>query len=499
MLSCQQNNHPWRSAASTERNANGAREVFEMPEQPAHSKDRTPHHTPSAYEPDEADLTLDALTAPHLTGRQRLRRAALAAGVVLLALVVLLGSFPGTRSGAALLLFGPTPTSTHSILAGDDRYYIDTNVPDTLVTLDGKLVPQGSLGARRPLRLARGHHILRWQAGPFAPQSCVLTVPSSASDTCPRIATQAIAGGSSGFPFEHLLLLNEALHTLPHDRQQALLAELQRAAANFSATVQPGETYLAKTPGAVTGISLPLRATLNVQLKLATDQIGIALPMCSFTRASTAALPCVSLFSMAEECIGLCILPFSASSEDFLTLAPALLSWEYQTLAGQPVALDQPNGHGSAARALHPALFHIVWDGANARWHATLLSGPALGTPILVSGQQVADDLACTPAMGQYFESLPGLGWVSDVQGLFRSGPNPADGCLITAHGHDVRGNETTAQYLFRFGIYLAVDQGAQRAAPSLPVAGAAAHTIARTLEQYPGQIVNTLPLGVFG
>ncbi|HEV8190692.1 MAG TPA: hypothetical protein VGP82_04300, partial [Ktedonobacterales bacterium] len=96
----------------------------EIPGQLDHSTDRTSHHPPSAHEPDDADPALVALSASRLTGRQRLRRATLTTAAVLLALVVLLGSFPGTRSGAALLLFGPTPTPTRAILAGDDRYYI---------------------------------------------------------------------------------------------------------------------------------------------------------------------------------------------------------------------------------------------------------------------------------------------------------------------------------------------------------------------------------------
>jgi len=154
-------------------------------------------------------------------------------------------------------------------------------------------------------------------------------------------------------------------------------------------------------------------------------------------------------------------------------------------------------GIGGAATSVHYGLFHLIWDGLH--WHATLLSGPALGAPTLVSGQQVANDLACIPAMDLSFNELIPLGWEGDVQVRFRSGPNPAEGCLVVMRGHDRRGDETTAQFIMRFGVLLAVDDGAQRAAPSLPLAGGTARAVAYQLAQYPGQVVNTLPLGVVG
>ena len=81
----------------------------------------------------------------------------------------------------------------------------------------------------------------------------------------------------------------------------------------------------------------------------------------------------------------------------------------------------------------------------------------------------------------------------------FRSGPNPAEGCLVTTRARDRQGHETTTWFLFRFGATVAVDEGAQRAAPSLPVAGVAAHAIAGELEQYPGQVFTAMPLGMLG
>jgi hypothetical protein len=131
------------------------------------------------------------------------------------------------------------------------------------------------------------------------------------------------------------------------------------------------------------------------------------------------------------------------------------------------------------------------------RWHAALLSGQALGAPLLVSGRPLADDLACIPAMDPF---PPGTAEQSgDVEVRFHSGANPAEGCLvtITTHALDGRSEETTARFLYRFGTVVAVDAGAQRVAPYLPVVSAAAQAIARTLERYPGQVFTAMPLGV--
>jgi hypothetical protein len=481
---------------------------------PGQSEHPTSSPSASGRETADADHTLatpdalDGLAAPRLTPRQRLRRAALAAAAVLLALIVLLGGFPGPRSGVAALLVGPTPTPTLPIPPGDDLYYVDTSLPGMRVTLDGRTVPPGSLGARHPLRLARGRHRVGWRAGPFMPQSCVVTVPSAAGadDTCPRRAALAATGTAGAeLPFTRFLLLHEALGTLPRDRQLALLAELQRAVADLSATVQPGDVYVADTRGVRPRPTPPLRATLRLHLILDTGQTVRPLPGCNFTRAGSGPPPCTAEFSL-DDCAALCVLPFSASaslagsagSDEFLALVPAMLAWDYRTLAGQPIALEQSIGPGGSAVSPHLALFRITWDGASERWHAALLSGPALGAPILVGGWPLADDLACIPALDSYLgDGNAGQG--SDVEVRFRSGLNPAEGCLVTTNKRDSQGNETTSRFLFRFGGVVAVDAGAQHEAPHLPAASEAAYAIARTLEQYPGQVFTVMPLGVFG
>ncbi len=447
-------------------------------------------------ETDEDASGLEALLARRRTPRQRLARAALAAGAVLLALVLLLGSLPPPHPQAASPLPSPTPERSRSFFDASDTFYLDTNLPDMAVTLDGQPVPANQLEARYPFHVAPGQHRVSWQAGPFTPQSCVFSQPLAPSDTCQRTygtGARHIFAEPSG----DLIQVHESLLTLGEERQRALLSALSAATSGLSTIVRPGEPFLSFTATPNTPMAdRPLRATLRVQLELRATGSGVFMPACVFSREGGETSPCLASVSLGA-CAVLCMLPFSASATDFLALAPVELRWDYTALDGQPVASDQMIGIGGAATSVHYALFHMVWDGA--RWHATLLSGPNLGAPILISGQQVANDLACIPAIELAFDELATHGWVGDVQARFRSGPNPADGCLVVMRGHDQRGNETTAQFIMRFGILLANDEGAHRAAPSLPLAGASAHAAVRELEQYPGQIVSTLPLGVVG
>jgi hypothetical protein len=445
------------------------------------------------HEAGETDRAFEAHFVSRRSPRQRMARAALVAGMIV-AVVLLLGGFPTMRPQATSPVSGSTPVASTSFLANDNTFYLDTNLPDMTVTLDGRPVPSSELEARYPFHVARGRHQVSWQAGPFTPQSCVFSLPLAPNDTCQRTygtGARHIFAEPSG----DLLQIHVSLLTLAEGRQQALLSALSAAASGLSTVVESGEPYLTSAPN-VPMADRPLRATLHVRLDLSATTPGAFMSACVFSRDGGETSPCLASVSL-RSCAILCILPFSDSATDFMALAPVELQWDYSTLDGQPVALGQMIGVGGAATSVHYGLFHIIWDGA--RWHATLLSGPALGAPALVSGQQIADDLACIPAMDLAFNELTAQDWSGDVQMRFRSGPNPAEGCLVTMHGHDQRGNETAAQFIMRFGIFLAIDGSAHRVAPSLPVAGAPARAVANELEQYLGQVVNALPLGVVG
>jgi hypothetical protein len=457
------------------------------------SEEPAPFADSPREEGDEAtDRAFEALFVSRLTPQQRLGRATLAAGAVLLALVMLFGSFSTVRSGAVAPLVAPTPTPTFRPQAENAIFYLDTNLPDMVVSLDGRAVPPSRLEAHYPFQLGHGRHRVTWQAGPFTAQSCVISLPAAPGDTCLKTygtGARHIFAEPSG----DLLLLHASLLTLTEERQQALLSALADSASGLSEMVQPGEPYFTAEHGAVTA-DRPLRATLRMRLGLGVTRPDTFMPACVFSRTGGEASPCLASVSL-RSCAILCILPFSASAGDFLALVPVALAWDYATTDGRPVALGQPIGGDGARVSLHYALFRIVWDGA--RWHTILLSGPDLGAPIRVTALQVAADPACVAALDLFFGRV---GRESPPSGVhFHSGPNPAMGCLITATMRDSQGNDANVELLGRFGILLAVNDAARRREPSFPVAGGAALETAHQLGGYPGQAVDALPLPLLG
>ncbi|RAQ96638.1 hypothetical protein [Thermogemmatispora tikiterensis] len=74
-------------------------------------------------------------------------------------------------------------------------YYLSVDVPWTQITVDGQPLQQKSILAFiSPLQLLRGTHLISWQAAPFREQSCTISVPPSAGDSCPTSTTQYQGG-----------------------------------------------------------------------------------------------------------------------------------------------------------------------------------------------------------------------------------------------------------------------------------------------------------------
>jgi hypothetical protein len=290
-----------------------------------------------------------SVLAPRLSRRARQRRFIATAGVILLALAVLFSASPALRAslGGAFVALQPTAP----LLPSQDQFYLDLEVPWTVVTLDGHRLALPQIGRDLPLRLARGSHRLVWRAAPFQPQSCVLTVPTQPLDTCPidlNIAglpvqpPQPNPPGLPGIqPFVRIMQLRESLTTLPPDQAQALAAALRQSVAAFDATIQPGERYFGIPPGVA---AEPLRATLTFALAVTGDpHAGIGPLFCWLDDA-----PSSDCVLAGHDCVTLCSIPWQSrtgtppAASTWLALAPGLPTWSYSTLDGRVLARGQP-------------------------------------------------------------------------------------------------------------------------------------------------------------
>src|SRR5579863_9491821 len=128
--------------------------------------------------------------------RNKLRLSfTIAIWVVLIAVVIAI--FSPLRDVALNHIFPPSITPTATVTAGDNQFYIQAS-PLGAITIDGRAVTQlPAVGSGTPIQLSRGQHKIVWQADPFAPLSCIVSVPSSiTNDQCNYESTIPGSGGT---------------------------------------------------------------------------------------------------------------------------------------------------------------------------------------------------------------------------------------------------------------------------------------------------------------
>ena len=412
----------------------------------------------------------DASRRSPLDPRRRGRRIFQLAGIVaalVLAVATVLASMPSAREVAAGLLTRPSPTAT--LAPNVTSFYMLPNPPGVTVWLDGMPLARAPLPGTRPLKLARGHHILRWLPGafPFASLWCFFSVPRDAQDNCPIVPGYVLpmallpAGGPDALP--SVIDVRESLTTLPADEAMALTSVIQQAldASAASTTIEPGERYFTYAPG-IPGHAVvatePLRATMTLRL----DDPG-ALNGCVLTPG--AIQPCRA---PGQDCSEICSLSNVSAGSGTVWLAGALVSsyWSYTTLDGRPVA----ERIGALGLNAHIVVLLISWDGAD--WHVTPLIGHHSAE------QPATDDLLCDTARNWLAQGplstifqLSSARSGGQVTVGYASDTVVTDGCAVRIAGYDQ--TDSPALFLERFGVLLAVNEAAHALWPDLSRADA--------------------------
>lgn len=434
--------------------------------------------------------------APRYTRRQRLVRVI----VGLLALMIIVGGITGVGGRVLGLLTARTPAATptltlppvsgpgfspplpahcaNPVTLTSNAFYLLPNPPGVAVALDGRTLTSVPPPCDpHPLRLASGHHVFTWTSHvyPFTPLRCTLSMPSTASDTCPIQPRDlpTTAGDLSG----HVISLHAALDTLPAGDVVQLIQAIQTAldANRFQATVQRGEHYLFYYQKGETGDTIsatqPLRATLRYSF----------LPASGYFEPCILGLPAIPCRLPGQDCTQLCTVPqppaaVITSPNDWIAAAEVHAAWTYTTLNGHVVARDVGESFG-----IQLAVLHITWDGV--AWHVT----PILGT---TPGLPAADDLVCDPARYWVGANNTWSFMLADpppgAQTWFISDATPTDGCLVVLSQHPPEA--PSGVFLERFGVLLAVnDVATNGGSAGLPVADAAERQLAQKLATQAG------------
>ncbi len=421
--------------------------------------------------------------------------------LLLLIMLVIPNSLTRVRDISVQLYDRVVPPPTPTLAPSLDSFYFDVNIPWTQVTIDGQAIQLPFIGSGTPIKLTMGRHTVRWQAAPFQPQSCIITVPVQfrISDTC-VLATSDLEQLPHP-PQAQLLVLHESVNTLSLTQQHMLINAMQNAFAqqDTSTTVQPGEMYFG--PMGYTTANQPLRATLRFHPDPnAGSELTVA-------RKGTNGLQTYTI--NAQDCQILCSLPWQiwlsrptipitngvSSPPTWFVLAFAAQSLDYATMNGYIIASDQPTDYGANVFS-YPVLLGLSWDGAN--WHIKvyfkqdiapfyfITQGP--GTHTL--SQLLYDNPACAAVQNNFANIGPVFSQIRYI-----SDTNAANGCLAIAKWNAVGGTAPSqSPYLWaldRFGILYTVNGANQQLFPDNPQANAYEQRLAQQLSKLPGVVVN--------
>jgi hypothetical protein len=387
-------------------------------------------------------------------GPRRLIGGALSlAGIALLLAIIL--SSPGARATLVRGLNLPLPADQQPLEPGAGEVYLERGVPWGTLQIDDRVWALDSIdqpytgheGSYTVIRLARGRHHIVYTALPFTPLNCVVSVPAASGDTCPLITHPG--------PMDEVPVLRSArvmdLHATPERLTGSARAPLASAIMS---------TLVGWTPTADVAIGEPflgaqgVTATSNRLLQASLSYTLVDNPVQS--RAAPGTL---------SDCASICRLDTEAYLGDsrgyWPIVARVRARWVYTDADGHVVDTTDAGVPGSPLDGI--VTLFARWNGA---WEVAV---PYFGLPNLTCDFALAT-LSTRPNPAPSTRSLQTT-----------SGMDLADGCLVIEQDGSGRAS-STRYFLYRFGIVLAVNAGAHRALPDLPVAGTDARAVARQL-----------------
>ena len=369
------------------------------------------------------------------------------------------------------------PTSTF--------FGLDANPPWGSLSVDGKRVALLSKGGYAVFSLQNGRHTLTWQAAPFAPQQCRLSVPLGFDlDTCQfSNATPQLVDDIGAF-----IRFSTNVGMLPETQRTSLLQQAQAILdrQQSSETIQVGELY-AQTPevaGSIRRTCTVIRG-VAVCFAMAHEPLNAVLDLHLDTGSSPNA-PCAlgGCDSGNPNCRLFCDLPAFANFN--ITQSPAVwqasvqvrLLWQFTTEEGRVVEENQADSFLLGQQNASPITMNIIWNGKE--WGVTYNG---------LSGSFGNEDPVCQASTGDVY-SLLFNSTLLDYELRSMSGFTYATGCLIqisllpglhSTPAPTIPASQI-AYVMQRFGVLLAVNDLAHHLWPFLPVANASTQVIAQRL-----------------
>ena len=426
--------------------------VHNAPAEPGRDEDNEDND--SDNDNDDGDAPTPGPSRPRRSGRNNRLRTIMVAGIVLLAVALVIATNPAANSSLYTVFHLPTPVPSPTPLPGGDIVYLERAAPWGSVTIDGKRSASANPGtAISWIKLARGRHTIAVTQAPFPELHCTISAPARKSDTCPLFSPLDNEGEQLGaFPGgARFIDLGARFSLLPRDAQDALVAAVNAELTQPSApvTLSPGDHYL-RDDGALAVADTTLQATF----------------------VPTVLLPAPEVSSDSSSCISFCDISGAAlgGNATWNIMVSMLGSWHIATREGQvvtesaPMTMSDPLYEGFSGSM--QITISLLWTG---RWQASAQNGfggvwsPTCGT---------AETMA-SANLGKNQVSILGMN--------MQDGRTAEQGCVVEITPNDPNASGPT-DLLYRVGVLLAANDIAHRTFPSLPSASSAERVAARRL-----------------
>ncbi|WP_126556422.1 hypothetical protein [Dictyobacter kobayashii] len=355
-------------------------------------------------------------------------------------------------------------------LTGDDSFFFQVSPPWGKAVLDGKPVEHLPLSTNdTPISLAPGQHTLQWNAEPFPTQSCKFTVPVSSSPQQNCVLTQIADSSRADTIYMVSFPDRLSLKSLAPEQQSALLQAIQSYLDTFQAheTVQPGEPFRYNATSPIQTAAHPLAATLrfllDTDVNMPTDCQGPLIGVhCQDGQGSDCRLICTRFFPQPDTLNGI------PAWDVFVITRP---TWTYRAVNAPDAAKDSLEGQAGDQQYTFLQIFWIQHT-----WHVLVHK----------AGDSSFDDPNCTLMIS----NILAISTNTAIQNpSFTSNQNRALGCLATIGVKEAHSQPSNAYFLWRFGVFTAVNPAAHQLQPQLPITDPRLQPVIQEIQRHPAII----------
>lgn len=424
--------------------------------------------------------------------RDRLRRQAkigIKIGIIIVLLLILEATVTQEWSinDFARLIQGAQEASLS--LTGENSFFFQMSPPWGSAVVDGKPVahlPQ--VTTETPLSLAPGQHTLQWNAEPFPSQSCTFTVPVHSLPGQNCVLTELNDNSRADTTYIVSFPVRPSLTSLAPEQQRALLQATQDYLDTLQSheTVHPGEPFSYNSRSPIQTATHPMWANLRFLLDTnvnapAACQGPLIGAVCQNSLGDDCRLFCTQYSSQPETWHGI------PAWEVFVITRP---TWTYYDLAATP---GSQKSLASLPGDQQYTFLQVFWD--QHTWHVTahragdssfddpnctLMISKVLALPSTVTDQPSGTNRSLSPIAQRW---------------SFASNQNRALGCLSivpvisTAPGKGAQTQQENAYFLWRFGVFSAINAPAHQLQPQAPVTSSDLQPIIQEIKQKPAII----------